>query len=59
MELRSIGKLFGITHCTACVIFHGTCAAIVKVLLTLYIIFPKGERVTDTVDGIFKMWGIP
>ena len=46
--------LFGITRYTACVIVHETCAAIVKVLLKLHIIFPKEERVTDTVDRFLK-----
>ena len=59
MEFRSTGHLFGIARCTTCVIVHESCAAIVKVLLKLYIIFPKAERVTDTVDGFLKMWGIP
>ena len=58
MEFRSIGHLFGIARCTACVIVHETCAAIVDVLLKLYIIFPERERVTDIVDGFLRTWGI-
>ena len=44
MEFHSIGHLFGIARCTAGVIVHETCAAIVKVLLKLYIISPKGKE---------------
>ena len=56
-EFRSIGHLFGIARCIACVIVHETCAAIVDLLLKLYIIFPEGDRVTDIVDGFLNTWG--
>jgi len=59
MEFCSIGHLFGIGHCTACVIVHEMYKAIVEVLMKLYVIFPEGERVTETVDGLLKTWGIP
>lgn len=59
MEFRSIEHLFGIARCTACVIVHDTCKAIVEVLMKLYIVFPEGERISDTVDGFLKTWGIP
>ena len=45
MEFHSIGHLFGIAHCTACVIVHEMCKAIVEVLMKLYVVFAEGERV--------------
>ena len=59
MEFCSIGHLFGIAHCTACIIVHNTCAAIVDVLPKLCIVFPEQETVTDIVDGFLRTWGAP
>ena len=59
LEFRSIGHLFGIACCTACVIVHETCAAIVQVLLKSYISFPTGDKVKEVVDGFARSWGDP
>ena len=59
MEYRSIGHLFGVARCTACVVVHETCAAIIDVLLKSYINFPRGNVVDETVEGFQKTWGVP
>jgi len=59
MEYRSIGHLFGVARCTACVVVHETCTAIVDVLLKAYISFPKGDQVKQVVDGFQRTWGVP
>ena len=38
-EFRSITHLFGIARCTAHVIVHETCKAIMEVLIKLYIVY--------------------
>jgi len=59
MEYWSIGHLFGVAHCTAFVIVHETCTAIIDVLLKAYISFPKGDKVKQVVDGFQRTWGVP
>ena len=46
-----IAHLFGVARCTVCVIVREICQAIVKVLLPIYICFPTGNRLTETVQG--------
>lgn len=57
-EYRTIGHLFGVARCTVCVIVHDTCKAIVKVLLSTYIKFPKGEHLRKVVEGFKDKWGM-
>ena len=57
-EYRSVAHLFGVARCTVCVIVRETCQAIVKVLLPMYICFPTGNRLTETVQGFHDHWGI-
>ena len=59
MEYRSIGHLFGVAHCTASVIVHETCTAIVDILFKAYISFPKGEQVKQVDNGFQRTWGVP
>ena len=59
MEYRSIGHLFGVARCTACIVVHETCAAIIDVLLKSYINFPRGNVVDETVEGFQNTWGVP
>ena len=59
MEYRSIGHLFGVAHCTACIVVHETCAAITDVLLKSYINFPRGNVGDETVEGFQNTWGVP
>ena len=58
-EYRSVAHLFGVARCTVCVIVRETCQAIVMVLLPIYICFPTGDRLNETVQGFLDRWGIP
>ena len=48
-EYRSVAHPFGVARCTVYVIVRETCQAIVKVLLPIYICFPTGDGVNETV----------
>ena len=56
LEFINIGHLFSIARCTACVIVHETCAAIVQVLLKSYVSFSIGDKVKEVVDGFARSW---
>ena len=58
-EYRTIAQLFGVARCTVCCIVKETCAAIVKVLLPKYVLFPVGDKLKETVQGFYDHWGIP
>ena len=58
LQFRNIGHLLGIAHCTACVIVHETCTAIVQVLLRSHVSFPTGDKVKEVVDGFARSWGV-
>ena len=59
VEYRTIGHLFSIARSTVCVVVHETCSVIVKVLLTRYIHFPRGDDLTNVVDGFERVWELP
>ena len=58
-EYRTIAHLFGIGWSTVCDIVHGTCRAIVKVLMKQYIKFPSGNDFDRVVDEFKTKWGVP
>ena len=58
-EYRTIAQLFGVARSTVCCIVKETCAAIVKVLLPKYVLFPVGDKLKETVQGFYDHWGIP
>ena len=44
---------------TACVIVNEVCGAIVTLLMPLYIKWPCGERLEETVTGFRSKWKFP
>ena len=58
-EYRTIGHLFGVARCTACIIVNETCKFITQELLARYITFPSGERLRDTIRGFEDRFGFP
>ena len=54
-EYRSVAHLFGVARCTVCVIVR----EIRCMLLPIYICFPTGNRLTETVQGFRDRWGVP
>lgn len=57
-DFRTIGHLFGISKATVCLFVKVVCQAIVKVLLSKYVKWPKGDALSDTV-GFERKWGFP
>ena len=57
-EYRTIGHLFGVAHCTACVIVHNTINAIVDVLLCMYIRFPCGDTAANAAKDFEEKWNL-
>ena len=58
-EYRTVGHLFGVARCTVCVVVHETIGAIVKTLLHVYIKFPMGQSLINTVNEFKEKWGLP
>ena len=57
-EYRTIGKLFGIAKSTVCECVKRVCSVIVDELFTMYVKFPKGDELTEVLDG-YKKFGFP
>ena len=59
-EYRSVAHLFGVVHCTACVIHvvNETCRAIVEKLFPVYTRFRLGDGLKDVVRRFKERIGI-
>ena len=58
-EYRTVGHLYDVARCTVCVIVHETISAIVKTLLCVYIKFPTGQNLINTVQEFEEKWHFP
>ena len=58
-DFRTIGHLFGVSKSAVCIIVQEVCAVITKKLLPVFIQFPKGEKLHQTVDGFMEKYRFP
>ena len=57
-EYLTIGHLFGVARCMACVIVHNTINAIMDVLLCMYIRFPCGDTAANAAKDFEEKWNL-
>ena len=58
-DYRTISHLFGISKSSGCLIVKEVCSEIVSVLLPIHIKLPKGDKLTEVLDGFEHKWGFP
>ncbi|XP_033107921.1 protein ANTAGONIST OF LIKE HETEROCHROMATIN PROTEIN 1-like [Anneissia japonica] len=58
-DLRTVANLFGVARSTVCTVVHSVCKAIVVHLRQQYIVWPEGDRLTETVNGFRQLYGFP
>ncbi|XP_033098538.1 protein ANTAGONIST OF LIKE HETEROCHROMATIN PROTEIN 1-like [Anneissia japonica] len=58
-DLRTIANLFGVSCSTVCEVVHSVCSAITEFLQPRYIVWPEGQRLTETVNGFQQFHGFP
>ncbi|XP_046565389.1 protein ANTAGONIST OF LIKE HETEROCHROMATIN PROTEIN 1-like [Haliotis rubra] len=58
-KYRTVANLFGVGKATVCICVHQVCEAIMKLLLTEYVRFPKGDALKDVIRGYEERWGFP
>ena len=58
-DYRTIGHLFGVAKCTACVIVNEVCEVIMKQLFKRYVFIPQGNDLNQVVEGFEDRWGFP
>ncbi|XP_071947392.1 uncharacterized protein [Antedon mediterranea] len=58
-DLRTIANLFGVSRSTVCEVVHSVCKAIVEFLQPVYIVWPEGQRLAETVHSFRQFLGFP
>ena len=50
-DYRTIGHLFGVAKCTACVIVNEVCDVIMETLFKRYISIPHDDNLNEVIEG--------
>ncbi|KAL8607070.1 hypothetical protein ACOMHN_005096 [Nucella lapillus] len=58
-SIRAVGRLFGASPASVCLIIRDFTKGLVENLLPEFVSFPQGERLQKVVTGFEQKWGFP
>ena len=58
-DFHTVSHLFGVSKSTVCLVVKDVCAAIVKILLPLFICIPTGDNLRQVIEGFNDKLGFP